>query len=105
MRILTFLENSYYKACELRHEKYEVKSAELYQLCKDIKLQSQNEIGSRALKELLNELFKVGTIINDIKWSDKSQEEKEELLEQCRFMIEIQLGQIIVLELQCSKKQ
>lgn len=104
MNAINCLESNYYKACELKNVEYDLKLKELHQLCNDLKMQSQILDCIISLKDLLNEIFKVGTLISEIKFSDKGQEEKESLLEHCRLMIEVHLGQALILEMENNKR-
>lgn len=104
MNAINCLESNYYKSCELKNVEYDLKLKELHQLCNDLKIQSQSLDCLISLKKLINEIFKIGTLISTIKWSDKSQEEKENLLEHCRLMIEVHLGQALILEMESNKR-
>ena len=102
MSVIKCLEENYYKTCEIKNDNYELKMRELMEVLKNI-MKLQGSMQPSSLSQYLIELRKMNSSINEINWSDEPQRKKEALLERCRVMIEVYLGQAVVLELECSK--
>lgn len=102
MNVIKCLEENYYKTCEIKNDNYESKMKELIEVLKNI-MKLQGSMQPSSLSRYLIELRKMNSSINEINWSEAPQRKKEALLERCRIMIEVYLGQAVVLELECSK--
>lgn len=102
MNVIKSLEDNYYKTCEIKNDDYELKMKELIEVLTNV-FKLQGAMQPSSLSRYLIELRKMNSSINEINWSNAPQRKKEALLERCRVMIEVYLGQVVVLELECSK--
>lgn len=103
MNEINILNKLYDQALSSSELDYKFKVTRLMNLCNEINKESIN-IKTSSLKQFLNEVQKISTLITNIHLNDKSQEEKENLLEHCRLMIEVHLGQALVLEMESNKR-
>lgn len=99
MKLINLLNQSYYKVIALGNEEYDIKVKELVKLCNEIKNEVKKIGGvSVTINAYLNEVATTSNIVK-INWSDTlSREEKERLIENYRLMIEVYLGQAILIE-------
>lgn len=104
MKIIDYLEDNYYKICQVKNDNYEVKINKIMEILRDV-TKFQGVIQSSSLEKYLIELRKVTSLLNEIRWSDKTQQQKENLLEHCKLMIEVHLGQALILEMESDKRQ
>ena len=99
MSLISLLNKSYDKAIELDGKEYSDKLKELVGLCNDIKneVKTLKEINP-TIKAYINEVAATSHIIK-INWNDKlSIDEKVIMIENCRLMVEVYLGQALLLE-------
>ena len=97
MSYLISLNKLYEKVSDIRGYKYSLKVSELVKLCNEI-ISIAKKVDSISLRRYLIEISKVNTIVLKIYSSNKQDEDKGILLEQCRCMTEIYLGQALILE-------
>ena len=97
MSYLISLNKLYERVLDIRGYKYSLKVSELVKLCNELIFISK-KVESISLRRYLIEISKVNTIILKIYSSNKNDKEKEILLEQCRYITEIYLGQALILE-------
>lgn len=97
MSYLIRLNKLYKMVLDIRGYKYGLKVSELVKLCNEL-ISMSKKVESISLRRYLIEISKVNTIILKIYSSNKNDKEKEILLEQCRYITEIYLGQVLILE-------
>lgn len=97
MSYLIRLNKLYKMILDIRGYKYSLKVSELVKLCNEL-ISMSKKVESISLRRYLIEISKVNTIILKIYSSNKNDKEKEILLEQCRYITEIYLGQVLILE-------
>lgn len=99
MNLISLLNKSYDRAIELGSNEYSDKLKGLVGLCNDIKNGTNkiNEV-SPIVKAYLNEVAATSHIVQ-INWCENlNLEEKAIVIEECRLMVEVYLGQAILLE-------